>query len=100
MTSHDREIGYAFQSHLIASDADLSVFRGFKALNVRRILFLQSELAELEETLHDLDEEHNDRAKGNDVWSVPRSWRAVKNEGRQYLECVQQPRTTSEEYCM
>jgi hypothetical protein len=100
MANNISEIGYARVSSLIASDADLNIFRGFQALNVRNILYLQSELAELEETLRDLDEDHNDRAKGNDVWSVPRSWRAVKKEGDEYLECVHRLRKTSEEYCM
>jgi hypothetical protein len=100
MTNNIPGIGYALVSNLIASDADLNIVRSFKALNVRNILYLQSELAELEEMLHDLDEDHNNTAKGNDVWSVPRSWRAVKKEGDEYLECVQRLRKTSEEYCM
>jgi hypothetical protein len=100
MTSTIPDIGYARLSKLIASDADLNIFRGFKAVNVCNILYLQPELAELEATLHHLDEEYNDMTKGNDVWSVPRSWRAVKNEGDEYLQCVQKLRKTSEEYCM
>lgn len=95
----DSKIGYSRVSSLMASDADLGIFRGFKALNTRNILYLQSELAELEETLQDLDEIHNDRTKGNDSWSVPRSWRAVKNQGDEYLECVHRLRQTSKEYC-
>jgi hypothetical protein len=94
------DIGFGLLSSLIASDADLSVFRSFKALNVRNILYLQSELAEIEQTLQELDEEYNDRAKGNDVWSIPRSWRAVKKEEGDYFEAVTRLRATSDEYCM
>jgi hypothetical protein len=99
MSVDSPQIGYARSSSLIASDADLNIFRSFKTLNARNILYLQSELAELEETLHDLDEIYNDRTKGNDSWSVPRSWRAVKKEGGEYLECVHRLRKTSKEYC-
>ena len=99
MSQSDRKIGYALLSHLISSDADLNVFRSFKALNVRRILYLQSELAEIEQTLQELDEEFNDRAKGNDVWSMPRSWRAVKKEEGDYFEAVTRLRSTADEYC-
>lgn len=93
-------IGYGLLSSLISSDADLSAFRGFKALNIRNILYLQSELAEVEQELQELDEEYNDRAKGNDIWSVPRSWRAVKKEDGDYFETVSRLRKTSEEYCV
>lgn len=37
-SSNPETIGYGLLSSLISSDADLSVFRSFKALNVRRIL--------------------------------------------------------------
>lgn len=67
MAQGTTEVGYGLLSSLISSDADLNCFRSFKALNVRNILYLQSELSEIEETLRDLDEECNDKAKGNDV---------------------------------
>ncbi|KAJ5912773.1 hypothetical protein N7504_001656 [Penicillium tannophilum] len=97
MPGNPPKIGYSLLSSLIAS-GELNIFRGFQELNARNILYLQSELAELQETLHDLDEAYNDTAKGNDIWSVPRSWRAVKKEGNEYLECVLRLRTTSKEY--
>jgi hypothetical protein len=62
-------IGYSLVSNLISSDADLNIFRQFTALNTRNILYLQSELAELELQLAGLDEDCNDRSKGNDVWA-------------------------------
>ena len=51
MTNTMQETGYARLSNLIASDIDLNISRSFKALNARNILYLQSELGELEETL-------------------------------------------------
>lgn len=93
-------IGYGLLSSLISSEADLHAFRSFKALNVRNILYLQSELAEIEETWRELDEEYNDKAKSNDIWSVPRSWRAVRKEDGDYLEAASWLRKISGEYCM
>lgn len=63
MANDPSEIGYGIISAVIASDADLNIFRSFRALNARNVLYLQSELAELEATLHDLDELHNDPSK-------------------------------------
>lgn len=70
----DKAIGYAQLSQTIALDNDLSMFRRFGALNIRNILYLQSELQTLERKLSDLDGYANDIAKGNAVWSQPRSW--------------------------
>ena len=83
----------------LALDGDLHVLRAFKTLNARNILYLQSELMELEETLFDLDKLYNDHSKGNQTWSVPRSWRAVKAEGDEYLRCVERIREVSKDYC-
>lgn len=93
------QIGYGLVSHLISSDADLNILRRFTALNARNILYLQSELAELEVQLAELDEDCNDRAKGNDVWARPRSWTAVKKAGGVYLETVERVRECTEQYC-
>jgi hypothetical protein len=92
-------VGYGRVAATIALDGDLHVLRAFKTLNARNILYLQSELAELEQTLFDLDKLYNDRSKGNQTWSVPRSWRAVKAEGDEYLQCVERIREVSRLYC-
>lgn len=62
-------------------------------------MYLQSELVELEARLEQLDEEANDRAKGNDVWAQPRSWRAMKRRGGEYLETTERVSICSERYC-
>jgi hypothetical protein len=92
-------IGYGLVSEFISSDADLNIFRRFLALNARNILYLQSELMELEARLEQLDEEANDRTRGNDVWAQPRSWRAIKKKGGEYWETVERMSTCSEKYC-
>ncbi|OJJ41949.1 hypothetical protein ASPWEDRAFT_167938 [Aspergillus wentii DTO 134E9] len=98
MSTNDPKIGYNLFSSLVNSDTELNVFRAFKELNTRNILYLQSELAELEETFHDLDELYNDKTKGNDTWSIPRSWYAMNKEGGRYLDTVTRMRRVSEGY--
>lgn len=70
----DKAFGYAKLSQTLALDNDLLMFRGFGALNVRNILYLQSELQALECRLTDLDKEANNITKGIAVWGQPRSW--------------------------
>ncbi|KAL9121804.1 MAG: hypothetical protein Q9187_001641 [Circinaria calcarea] len=70
----DKAIGYAQLSQTLALDNDLSMFRRFGALNIRNILYLQSELQTLERKLTNLDGDANDITKGIAVWSQPRSW--------------------------
>jgi hypothetical protein len=66
-----------FSSH-IALDPTLSIYRRFATLNARNLLYLQSELASLEARLVLLDQRADDVTKGNDIWAMPRSWRAIK----------------------
>jgi hypothetical protein len=58
-------VGYGRIATAVALDADLHIFRAFKSLNARNVLYLQSELMELEDTLSDLDELYDDPSKGN-----------------------------------
>ena len=67
-------------STYIASDPTLNVYRSFAALNARNILYLQTELASLEKQLLRLDAVANDKTKGINVWSLPRSWHAMRRE--------------------
>jgi hypothetical protein len=92
-------VGYGRVAATVALDGDLHVLRAFKTLNARNILYLQSELMQLEETLFDLDKLYSDNSKDNQTWSVPRSWRAVKAEGDEYLRCVERVRVVSKDYC-
>lgn len=69
-----------FSSH-IALDPTLSIYRRFATLNARNLLYLQSELASLEARLVLLDQRADDITKGNDIWAMPRSWRAMRKAG-------------------
>ena len=80
----DDLIGYAKLSQSVTLDNDLSMFRRFGALNIRNILYLQSELQTLELKLSNLDKDNNDIMKGNAVWGQSRSWYwASKSQGAQ-----------------
>lgn len=48
--------GYADFAEFIASDDDLSIYRRFRPLSARNLLYLQAELQVLEARLRDLDE--------------------------------------------
>lgn len=65
-------------------DASLSIYRQFAALNTRNLLYLQTELADLEERIHKMDVWCDDRKDlGNDVWSIPRNWRNMRKAGKE-----------------
>ncbi|KAK2764274.1 hypothetical protein FQN54_008966 [Arachnomyces sp. PD_36] len=54
-------IGYRGFSTFLASDSDFCHFRHFETLNTRVILALQDQLAELEETLDEMDNSYSRR---------------------------------------
>jgi hypothetical protein len=66
--------GYPSVAAFIASSPDLAVFRRFGELNVRNLLYLQTELIVLESELETLDGEGSATACGAD-WR--RSWESV-----------------------
>jgi len=92
-------IGHNLIASLIAKDADLNIFRSFSGLHVRNILYLQSELVELETKFITLDAESNDGSRGNDVWSLPRSWWHITRQNGEYMETVGKLREVSQQYC-
>ncbi|KAK0752948.1 hypothetical protein B0T18DRAFT_4417 [Schizothecium vesticola] len=68
---------------------DLAQHRRFGVLNARNLLYLQSELISLETRLAELDAQANDFTRGNDVWSMPRSWHALeRGQNSEHLEIV------------
>jgi hypothetical protein len=81
-------VGYGLVASCIDSDNDLAMYRRFGVLNTRNLLYLQSELMALEEQLKQLDTASNDRTKGVDVWSIPRSWYHLEKENGRHLEVV------------
>jgi hypothetical protein len=52
-----KEIGYRGFSAFLASDNDFLIFRRFGAINARLLLYLQDEIAVLEEELEELEAE-------------------------------------------
>ena len=71
---------HLYSSH-IARDPSLSIYRKFAVLNTRNILYLQSELADLEVQLQRLDAKGNGQEVGNDIWAISRSWRKMRDTG-------------------
>jgi hypothetical protein len=58
-------------------------------LNAQNILYPQSDLASLEERLLHLDAWADLRGReewGNDIWALPRSWRAMRRAGDRHDE--------------
>lgn len=109
MSVPDKTFGYGRLAKTLALDHDLSMFRRFAALNIRNILYLQSELQSLELKLHDIDNDANDISKGNAIWGQPRSWYWAKRSqvfpvsGEQtegYWDIVLQIRDLLEKYSM
>ena len=78
--------GFHLYSSHIARDTSLSVYRKFAVLNTRNILYLQSELADLEVQLQRLDAKGNGEEVDNDIWAISRSWRKMRDAGILFQE--------------
>ncbi|KAL8707646.1 MAG: hypothetical protein Q9225_007726 [Loekoesia sp. 1 TL-2023] len=74
MPPREEGIGYGHLASKLALDNDLRIFRHFAELNIRNILYLQSELQELELKLQQLDAEANGNTNEPSKWSKPRSY--------------------------
>lgn len=88
--------GYPSLAGFMASDRDraIMVFKRFDRLTARTLLYLQSELAELQKRLEEYDEQ--DRALPE-----ARSWESFKEKGRvepERIEVVNKIRDTMLEY--
>ena len=78
----------------IAYDSTLSIYRSFTVLNTRNLLYLQTELASLEDRLLRLDNRANDLNE----WSLPRSWRAMRNKNGEMWTTAMEVRKLLEMY--
>ena len=78
--------GFHLYSSHIARDTSLSIYRRFAVLNTRNILYLQSELADLEAQLQRLDAKGNGEEVDNDTWAISRSWRKMRDAGVSFQE--------------
>src|SRR6187549_1354832 len=92
--------GYPSFAEFIASDRDKStvVFRRFDRLSSRNLLYLQSELSELEAQLDALDE--RDRKGGTEVKQFARNWEEARKNGgeKERVELVVKIREKLKEY--
>jgi len=73
----------------IAYDSTLSIHRSFSILNTLNILYLQTELASLEDRLLRLENRAN---RGLNEYSLPRSWRAMRSENGEMWTTVMEVR--------
>ena len=78
--------GFHLYSSHIARDTALSAYRKFAVLNTRNILYLQSELADLEVQLQQLDTKTNSEEVDNYIWAISRSWREMRDAGVAFHE--------------
>ena len=98
--------GYPSLAAFIASDKDKStaIYRRFDRLSARNLLYLQSELADLQAQQDAFDEE--DRNAGIEVKGIASNWEAfrkkaaeVDNEGqKERMELIQEIRGKMKEY--
>ncbi|KAL8857232.1 MAG: hypothetical protein Q9178_006158 [Gyalolechia marmorata] len=66
--------GYPSFAQFIASDSDAAIYRKYAHLSARNLLYLQSELHELQERLQDLDREDAKDIHNQDARKVARNW--------------------------
>ena len=78
--------GFHRYSLHITRDASFSTYRRFAVLNTRNILYLQSELADLEEQLQRLDAQGSGEEVDNDIRAISRSWRKMRDAGNSFQE--------------
>jgi hypothetical protein len=96
--------GHAVFADFIASDDELSVYKSFNRLSARNLLYLQSELLELEALLAEFDE--RDSTEGDyDTLLSTKCWetfaaRAEENpREKEKMEIIRRIRSLTKEYC-
>lgn len=67
--------GYPSFAHFIAKDSDASIYRKYAHLSARNLLYLQSELHDLEEQLRQLDGEDAKDIDNEEAQKAARGWR-------------------------
>ena len=66
--------GYPTFAEFIAKDKDAAIYRRFENLSARNLLYLQSELHELERKLEELDEKDAKDIDNEDAQQAARLW--------------------------
>lgn len=96
--------GHAAFADFIASDDELSLYKSFNRLGARNILYLQSELLELEAQLNEFDEQ--DAIEGDyDVLLSTKCWETFAARAQEHsrekerMEVIRKIRDLTKEYC-
>lgn len=106
--SSNEPIGHASFARFISSDPELSVYRRFNHISARNILYLQSELTELEQCLREFDAEdrREERLGNTDHLLCTRCWSTfstrAQSPGREKekMELILRIRVLVKEYRM
>lgn len=96
--------GYPSFAEFIAQDGDAAIYRKFSHLSARNLLYLQSELHNLEGRLQQLDEEDAKGLENEDAQKAVRDWRHFSDprnvRAQEHSELQEQIRGKIKEYRM
>lgn len=104
MYASGKHSGHRGFSEFIASDDELSVFRRFKVLGARNLLYLQSSMMELEARLKELDMQDT-RDMNMDVLLSTTCWETFSAKAceapreAERMEVIKQIKKATDEYC-
>lgn len=94
--------GYPSFAQFIAQDKDAAIYRKYAHLSARNLLYLQSELYELEGELQQLDREDAKDVSNEDAQKAARMWKHYSDPGngraRQHVELQNKIKTKVKEY--
>ena len=94
--------GYPSFAHFIAKDGDAAIYRRYAHLSARNLLYLQSELHELEERLGCLDRENAKDLDDENAQKAARRWEhfvdVTNPRACQHMELQQKIRAKIKEY--
>ena len=94
--------GYPSFAEFIAQDGDAAIYRKYGHLSARNLLYLQSELHELEGKLQQLDKEDAKEIGNEDAQKAARYWRDFCDEtndrAHQHRALQEKIRTKIKEY--
>ena len=92
--------GYAQLAALMAQQQELAIFKTYRTLGIQNLLYLQAEIAHVQEELQNLverDQIHPDRAyHSRDWWSLSQG---ETEEDTEQWKTVQELRTLLNKYC-
>lgn len=104
MYASGKHSGHRGSSEFIASDDELSVFRRFKVLGARNLLYLQSSMIELEARLKELDMQDT-RDMNMDILLSTTCWETFSAKAceasreAERMEVIKQIKNATDEYC-